>query len=94
VRILALTSLVLALACVFAVTATALGQDDIRTAPTPEFAEDVPPLLPMTTAEPASARTRLSGTGIDELAVVGAAYWLLLGGVALRRYRRTVTDSG
>lgn len=92
-RILALLSVLTALASVSFVSATALGQDDISRAPTPEFAEDVPRLLPMTSTEPAASTARVSPGGIDELAVIAAAYWLLLGGVALRRARRAYSVS-
>lgn len=86
-RILALLSVLVALVSVSVVTASALAQDDVTRAPTPQFAEDVPQLLPMTKQQPATA-TSVSRSGIDELAVIAAAYWLLLGGVAARRARR------
>ena len=87
-RILALLSVLVALVSVSFVTATALGQDDISRAPAPEFAEDVPRLMPMTQPKPAAATTPMSRGGIDEVAVIAAAYWLLLAGVAVRRSRR------
>jgi hypothetical protein len=88
VRILALLSVLIALASVSFVTATALGQDDISRAPAPEFAEGVPQLMPMTKPEPAVSTAPLSRGGIDEIAVIAAVYWLLLAGVAVRRARR------
>jgi hypothetical protein len=93
VRILALLSVLIALVGVSVVTATALGQDDVDRAPTPAFGEDVPRLMPMTTHEPSASATSISRGGIDELAVLGAAYWLLLGAVALRRSRRSYSVS-
>jgi hypothetical protein len=87
VRILALLTLLIVLASVSVVTASAAGQDDSSRA-TPAFGEDVPRLLPMTSVEPAGSATPVSRSGIDELALIGAAYWLLLGGVALRRVAR------
>lgn len=86
VRKLALLSLIVVVACVSGVTATALGQDDVRSASRPEFAEDVPPLLPMSVTKPAATSAPVGG--IDERILIAAAYWLLLGGVALRRARR------
>ena len=92
-RILALLSVLAALVSVTVVTATALAQDDVTRAPTPRFAEDVPQLLPMTKQPPAASATSVSHGGIDELAVIAAAYWLLLGGVAARRARRAYSVS-
>ena len=92
-RILALLSVLIALASVSLVTATAFGQDDTRPAPAPEFGAGFPRLMPMTTPEPAASPAKISRGGIDQLAVAGAAYWLLLGGVALRRSRRRYSVS-
>ena len=92
-RILALLSVLVALVSVSVVTASALAQDGVAGAPTPQFAEDVPQLLPMTKQQPAASATPVSRGGIDELAVVAAAYWLLLGAVAARRARRAYSVS-
>ena len=89
-RILALLSVLIALAGVSFVTATAVGQDDVSPAPRSEFAEGVPRLIPMTKPEPAISTAPMARSGIDEVAVIAAAYWLLLGGVALRRSRLAV----
>jgi hypothetical protein len=89
VRILALLAVLIAVASVSCVTATALGRDDISNPSPPQFGEDVPQLLPMTAAEPATTGpASVSRSGVHELAVIAAAYWLVLGGVALRRSSR------
>ena len=92
-RILALLSVLVAIASVSVVTASALAQDDVTRAPTPEFAEEVPQLLPMTKQQPAASATSASRGGVDDLAVIAAAYWLLLGGVTVRRARAAYSVS-
>jgi hypothetical protein len=91
VRKLLVLSLLVALAGTSFLTATAAARDDISRAPTPEFAEDVPRLLPMTRPDPAatSAPASRGDLDADALAAIAALYWLVLGGVALRRSRRT-----
>jgi hypothetical protein len=93
VRTLALLSVLIALASVTFVTATALGQDEVSHTPTPDFAEGVPRLLPMNQPKPTASATPVSSGGIDQLAALAAAYWLLLAGVALRRSRRSYSVS-
>ena len=84
-RILALLSVLIALASVSLVTATAVGQDDQGRAAVPEFGDDFPRLMPMSTPEAATATTTLSRGGIDDIAVIAAIYWLLLAGAAAAR---------
>ncbi len=85
-RILALFSLLVALGCVFGVTATALGQDDVKTPATTTVTADVPPLLPMTVSpQPTASSVSTSATDFDEPVAIAALYWLLLGGLALLR---------
>jgi hypothetical protein len=89
VRILAVISLVVMLACAFGATATVFAQDDVMSAPTPAFAEDAPPLLPVTqTAGATVGNEPLRRASSDEPLLIAAFYWLLLGGVALRRAQR------
>ena len=87
-RILALLSVLIALASVSLVTATAVGQDDKGRAAAPEYGDDVPRLMPMSTPKAATSTASLSRGGIDDIAVIAAIYWLLLAGVALRRTKR------
>ena len=115
-RILALLSLLLTVACVLGMTAAAIGQDDVDTVPTgtvPTVDENVPddeefgrdfedraqpdpeepkqetrPLVPMDPEAQPAGTAALPRTGTDERVLVAAAYWLLLGGVALRRASR------
>ena len=88
-RILATLALILTVLCLFAVVTTALGQDAPEPPPPPPAApvtEDVPALFPMTTSgTPATSTPPVRSTGIAEPVVIAAAYWLLLGGLALRR---------
>jgi len=88
VRILAPLSLILTVLCVFAVVTTALGQEapDPPPPPAAPVAEDVPALFPIGTPALSGTNTpAVRSTGIAEPVVIGAAYWLLLGGLALRR---------
>ena len=86
-RILAPLSLILTVLCLFAVVTTALGQEAPGPPPPPApVAEDVPALFPLSApALPATTAPRVRSTGIAEPAVIAAVYWLLLGGLALRR---------
>ena len=74
------------------VAAPALGQERPKPAPTETPAigpEDFPrlrPIAPVAQATPAS--TASGGIEADERVLIAATYWLLLGGVALRRARR------
>jgi hypothetical protein len=89
VRILVVISLVVVLGCAFGATATVFGQDDVRSSSTPAFAEDAPPLLPVTQTPGATvANEPLRRASSDEPLLIAAFYWLLLGGVALRRAKR------
>jgi hypothetical protein len=88
VRILAPLSLVLTVLCVFAVVTTALGQEAPAPHPPPAApaAGDVPALFPISTPALSATNTPpVRSTGIAEPVVIGAVYWLLLGGLALRR---------
>jgi hypothetical protein len=55
-----------------------------------EFAESFPALLPMS-ATKSSDRPASQGLGPDERVLIAATYWLLIGGLALRRVTRTPT---
>ena len=90
-RKLVLLSLFFVLACNSCLTATAAAKADISRAPTPQFSEDAPRLLPMTPVERATGTAPTSGGELpaDALAVIAALYWLVLGGIALRRNLRT-----
>lgn len=88
-RILALLTLVSA----FGLTAPALGQEPAQPVVAAEFADDFPALLPMrATAHDDAGSTASGALGPDERALIAAAYWLLLGGVALRRVTRRSPD--
>lgn len=73
-------------------TAPALGQERAKPAPTETPAigpEDFPPLRPIApVAQSARASTASGGIEADGRVLIAATYWLLLGGVALRRARR------
>jgi hypothetical protein len=92
VRILALVSLVLAGICVLGVAATTLGQAEATPPRTETVAlepKDFPPLRPIAPVAQAAPRSPASGgAGADERVLIAATYWLLLGGLALRRVTR------
>jgi hypothetical protein len=126
VRILALVSLLLTVACVLVIAAAAIGQEEVETVPTEtvpsettptqdedvpdeeEFGrefeeraqpdparpkEEVPPLLPMTPVVRTAASTAtLPRTGGSEPVLIAAAYWLLLGGLTLRRVTQSCNE--
>jgi hypothetical protein len=74
------------------VAAPALGQERPKPAPTETPAigpEDFPPLRPIApVAQTTQASTASGGIEADGRVLLAATYWLLLGGVALRRARR------
>jgi hypothetical protein len=81
--------LLLSAVLVLGLTAPAAAQEPSGPVVAAEFGDSFPTLLPM---EEATERdSPASGAlGPDERVLLAATYWLLLGGLALRRVRRRV----
>jgi hypothetical protein len=80
VRTPAAASLALVLVCLFAAPAAAATTDTPAVA-----AEDFPALRPIAPEPPATTSRTASAGGVDERVLVAAMYWLVIGGLALRR---------
>ena len=78
---------VLTLVCALGLSAPAFAQEPAKPVVAAEFAESFPALLPMSPTTGSNA-TASQGLGLDETALIPATYWLLIGGLALRRVTR------
>ena len=94
-RILALTLVLLAVVGLVGIAVTAIAGDEAEAVPaktiasetTPSEAMPVRPLLPMPASVDTAASAPLREASSDAPLVMAALYWLLLGGIAVRRVR-------
>jgi len=95
VRTPAVVSLIPVLALVVALPAPALGAEKREPAPTDTpalAAEDFPALRPIAPLAQAGRRSSGSTESVDERVLIAATYWLLIGGLALRRVTRRAEE--